>query len=72
MRSIRPPVGRRQVVVRRYEAKPGEQLQFDWGIFSYTGPDGVTRHTPGLAAVLAYSPGVSTSHLLTQLTSTGS
>ena len=39
IRSIRPPRSV-QVAVRRYETKPGEQLQFDWGILPFVNKDG--------------------------------
>lgn len=40
--------------VQRYETKPGEQLQFDWGEFVYEDA-GVTRKFYGFAAILGYS-----------------
>lgn len=40
--------------VQRYETKPGEQLQFDWGEFVYE-EAGVTRKFYGFAAILGYS-----------------
>jgi transposase len=55
VRKIRPPVSPRVHAVRRYETEPGQQLQFDWGIFPYIDPRGYERHIPGLAASLGYS-----------------
>lgn len=40
--------------VQRYETRPGEQLQFDWGEFVYEDA-GVTRKFYGFAAILGYS-----------------
>ncbi len=40
--------------VQRYETKPGEQLQFDWGEFVYEDA-GVQRKFYGFTAVLGYS-----------------
>jgi transposase len=59
VRPLRPPraTGRLQPVLR-YETKPGEQLQFDWGEFVYE-QDGVghqgTHKVFGFTAVLGYS-----------------
>jgi transposase len=50
---LRPPAGGHVPVVR-YETKPGEQVQFDWGDFPYE-QDGVRRHLYGFTAVLCYS-----------------
>src|SRR5712691_3148941 len=50
---LRPPVGGHAPVIR-YETKPGEQLQFDWGEFKYE-QDGVWRKLYGFAAILSYS-----------------
>ncbi len=50
---LRPPKGGHQPV-RRYETKPGEQLQFDWGEFLYE-QDGVQRKLYGFTAILSYS-----------------
>jgi len=50
---LRPPAGG-QVPVVRYETKPGEQVQFDWGDFQYE-QDGVRRHLYGFTAILCYS-----------------
>lgn len=40
--------------VRRYETKPGEQLQFDWGEFVYE-EAGITHKVFGFVAILSYS-----------------
>lgn len=53
VRPLRPRVAGRQPVVR-YETKPGEQLQFDWGEFVYE-QEGVTRKLFGFTAVLSSS-----------------
>ena len=52
VRSIKPKASREAVLARRYETKPGEQLQFDWGIFTYVDPRGDERRIPGLVATL--------------------
>lgn len=53
VQPLRPPkAGQRPV--RRYETKPGVQLQFDWGEFRYA--DGATYHKLfGFTAILSYS-----------------
>jgi transposase len=53
VQPLRPPKGGQQPV-RRYETKPGEQLQFDWGEFLYE-QDGVRRKLYGFTAILSYS-----------------
>ena len=53
VQPLRPPRGGQQPV-RRYETKPGEQLQFDWGEFHYQ-QDGVRRKLYGFTAILSYS-----------------
>src|SRR6202035_2588342 len=40
--------------VQRYETKPGEQMQFDWGEFHYE-KDGSPRKLYGFTAILGYS-----------------
>lgn len=51
---LRPaPAGQRPVI--RYETKPGEQMQFDWGEFTYTREDGQHEQLYGLVAILGYS-----------------
>ena len=40
--------------VQRYETKPGEQVQFDWGEFVYE-HDGVSHKFYGFVAILGYS-----------------
>lgn len=50
---LRPArAGKRPVI--RYETKPGEQLQFDWGEFSYE-EAGAPRKVFGFLAILSYS-----------------
>jgi transposase len=53
VRPLRPRAAGRQPVVR-YETKPGEQLQFDWGA-CVDEQDGATRKLFGFTAVLSYS-----------------
>ena len=50
---LRPAAGGHYPVVR-YETKPGEQVQFDWGEFKYE-QDGVPRKVYGFTAILCYS-----------------
>jgi transposase len=53
VRPLRPrAAGQRPVV--RYETKPGEQLQFDWGEFAYE-QEGAPRKLFGFTAILSYS-----------------
>ena len=40
--------------IQRYETKPGEQLQFDWGEFTYE-DEGQMRKYYGFTAILGYS-----------------
>jgi transposase len=59
VRPLRPPrAAARQQPVLRYETKPGEQLQFDWGEFVYE-HEGVSHKEMhkvfGFTAVLGYS-----------------
>src|SRR5260221_2640723 len=55
VRPLRPPrVCGRQQPVLRYETKPGEQLQFDWGEFVYEQAGG-SHKVFGFTAVLGYS-----------------
>ena len=49
---LRPPKAG-QFPVQRYETRPGEQLQFDWGEFHYE-QDGTPRKLYGFTAVLSY------------------
>src|SRR6266536_2506759 len=46
---LRPPAGGHYPVVR-YETKPGEQVQFDWGEFKYE-QDGAPRKVYGFTAI---------------------
>ncbi len=48
------PQARGSAPVIRYETKPGEQVQFDWGEFKYE-QDGVARKLYGFSAILSYS-----------------
>lgn len=54
VRPLRPPAAAARRPVLRYETKPGEQLQFDWGEFVYE-QDGQTHKLFGFTAVLSYS-----------------
>ena len=53
VQPLRPPRLSRQPV-RRYETKPGEQMQVDWGEFLYD-QDGQIHKLYGFTAVLGYS-----------------
>jgi transposase len=53
VQPLRPPRPKRRPV-RRYETKPGEQAQIDWGEFLYE-QDGHIRKLYGFTAVLSYS-----------------
>lgn len=53
VQPLRPPRPARRPI-RRYETKPGEQLQIDWGEFLYE-QDGQIRKLYGFTAVLSYS-----------------
>lgn len=55
VRSIKPPRTKRNPPIRRFETAPGEQLQFDWGVFSYVDRYGKDRNIAGLACVLGFS-----------------
>jgi transposase len=50
---LRPPAGGYAPVIR-YETKPGEQVQFDWGEFKYE-QNGAARKLYGFSAILCYS-----------------
>ena len=50
---LRPPAGGHYPIIR-YETKPGEQVQFDWGEFKYE-QDGQLRKLFGFTAILCYS-----------------
>ena len=50
---LRPPAGGHSPIVR-YETKPGEQVQFDWGEFKYD-RDGQFHKLYGFSAILCYS-----------------
>jgi hypothetical protein len=53
VQPLRPAVAG-QAPVRRYESKPGEQLQFDWGEFLYE-HEGKMHKFYGFVAILGYS-----------------
>jgi transposase len=53
VQPLRPAVAG-HAPVQRYETKPGEQVQFDWGEFVYE-QEGVTRKFYGFTAILGYS-----------------
>ena len=53
VRPLCPPAGGHYPVVR-YETKPAEQIQFDWGEFKYE-QEGVPRKLYGFTAILCYS-----------------
>jgi transposase len=53
VRPLRPRASGHQPVIR-YETKPGEQLQFDWGEFVYE-QDGAAHKLFGFTAILSYS-----------------
>ncbi|MDP9315784.1 MAG: IS21 family transposase [Chloroflexota bacterium] len=53
VQPLRPPRPGRQPV-RRYETKPGEQMQIDWGEFLFE-QDGQLHKLYGFTAVLSYS-----------------
>jgi transposase len=48
------PLPRGSMPVRRFETKPGEQVQFDWGEFLYE-QDGQMRKLYGFTAILSYA-----------------
>src|SRR6266568_2386182 len=50
---LRPATGGHYPVIR-YETKPAEQVQFDWGEFKYE-QDGVSHKLYGFTAILSYS-----------------
>src|SRR2546422_8709632 len=50
---LRPPQAG-HAPVQRFETKPGEQVQFDWGEFKYE-REGVPRKVYGFTAILSYS-----------------
>ncbi len=51
--GLRPPKAGHYPVLR-YETKPGEQMQYDWGEFHYE-KDGKEHKLYGFAAILSYS-----------------
>lgn len=50
---LRPATAGHYPVVR-YETQPGEQVQFDWGVFAYE-QDGAPHKFYGFTAILSYS-----------------
>lgn len=54
VRSI-SPLNKEEKIKLRYETKPGDQMQFDWGSFAYTDDYGNEKHIAGLMAILSYS-----------------
>jgi transposase len=53
VQPLRPP--RRTPAVQRYETKPGEQAQVDWGIADYVDENGIIHKVPVFVMVLGYS-----------------
>lgn len=53
VQPLRPPLPRRRLV-QRYETKPGEQLQIDWGEFLFE-QEGRVHKLYGFTAILSYS-----------------
>ena len=53
VQGLRPPKAGHAPVLR-YETKPGEQMQYDWGEFHYE-KDGKDHKVYGFAAILSYS-----------------
>ena len=53
VQSFRPP--KSQKATTRYETKPGEQAQIDWGICEYVDAQGISRKLPVFVMVLGHS-----------------
>ncbi|BCJ85658.1 IS21 family transposase [Effusibacillus dendaii] len=53
VKDFRPP--RQAPAIQRYETKPGEHAQVDWGICEYIDLDGHVRKVPVFVMVLGYS-----------------
>ena len=53
VRPLRPP--KKQKATIRYETKPGEQAQIDWGICEYEDSNGQRRKIPVFVMVLGHS-----------------
>ncbi|WP_206919927.1 IS21 family transposase [Alicyclobacillus suci] len=53
VQQFRPP--KRQKATSRYETKPGEQAQVDWGICEYIDERGVHRKLPVFVMILGHS-----------------
>ncbi len=41
--------------IQRYETKPGEVVQMDWGMCEYVDPEGQVHKVPVFVMVLGYS-----------------
>lgn len=55
LQQRRPPAIKEQPAVRRYETKPGSQVQMDWGICKYTDLKGRVRKVACFIMVLGFS-----------------
>ncbi|MBH8605970.1 IS21 family transposase, partial [Thermoactinomyces sp. CICC 10522] len=53
VKDFRPP--KQLPAVQRYETRPGEQAQVDWGICEYVDPEGQVHKVPVFVMVLGYS-----------------
>jgi len=53
VRPFRPP--KHVPAVRRYETKPGQQAQMDWGICRYIDTAGITHKVPAFIMILGFS-----------------
>jgi transposase len=53
VKDFRPP--KQLPAVQRYETRPGEQAQVDWGICEYMDPEGQVHKVPVFVMVLGYS-----------------
>lgn len=53
VKAFRPP--KQLPAVQRYETRPGEQAQVDWGICEYMDPEGQVHKVPVFVMVLGYS-----------------
>ncbi len=55
LKPLRPPRTTNEVAVIRYETKPGQQAQMDWGICKYTDYQGRIRKLACFVMVLGFS-----------------
>lgn len=55
LKPLRPPRATNEIAVIRYETKPGQQAQMDWGICKYIDPKGRIRKIACFVMVLGYS-----------------